>query len=233
MYENGLDDSRYAVEGGRPEAMRWLLAAAEQGLPRAQIQLAEIYAGEPEMPENSVKACGWRLLAATSLRGAHLQKAQSAYQRAAFLSTPSQIAEVARFAQGWKRKSPTDAGNVGSAGNARGRTSVIRGRSANCHSDLIGLGLAVFITFERSSESPGKEAASLDTTIDEVTIIADGADDPALARDMIEVHGTEAATVARDNARAAALGGQALRAKSWIRVLGMIQRQQKQTALKH
>ena len=104
---NGVDDSRYAVEGGRPEAMRWLLDAAEQGLPRAQIQLAEIYAGEPKIPENSVKACGWRLLATTSLCGAHLQKAQSAYQRAAFLSTPSQIAEVARFAQGWKRKSPT------------------------------------------------------------------------------------------------------------------------------
>ena len=42
MYENGLDDSRYAVEGGRPEAMRWLLTAAEQGLPRAQIKLAKI-----------------------------------------------------------------------------------------------------------------------------------------------------------------------------------------------
>ena len=50
MYENGLDDSRYAVEGNRPEAMRWLLAAAEQGLPRAQIKLAEIYADEPETP---------------------------------------------------------------------------------------------------------------------------------------------------------------------------------------
>jgi len=84
MYENGLDDSRYAVEGGRPEAMRWLLAAAEQGLPRAQIKLAEICGGEPEIPTNSVKACGWRLLATTSLCGAHLQKAQSAYQRAAF-----------------------------------------------------------------------------------------------------------------------------------------------------
>ena len=107
MHENRLDDSRYAVEGGRPEAMRWLLAAAEQGLPRAQIKLAEIYAGEPKIPENSVKACGWYLLATTSLCGAHLQKAQSAYQRAAFLSTPSQIAEVARFAQSWKSKSPT------------------------------------------------------------------------------------------------------------------------------
>lgn len=104
MYENGLDDSRYAVEGSRPEAMRWLLAAAEQGLPRAQIKLAEIYAGEPEIPENSVKACGWYLLATASLRGAHLEKAQSAYQRACFHLTPSQIAEVRLFARGWKPK---------------------------------------------------------------------------------------------------------------------------------
>ncbi|MGH7119503.1 MAG: hypothetical protein ACREFP_11035 [Acetobacteraceae bacterium] len=57
-------------------------------------------------------------------------------------------------------------------------------------------------------------------------IIPDGADELSLARDMIEVHGAQAATVARDNARTAALGGQALRTKSWIRVLGMIQRQQ-------
>jgi TPR repeat protein len=104
MYKNGLDDSRYAVEGSRPEAMRWLLAAAEQGLPRAQIKLAEIYAGEPEIPENSVKACGWYLLATASVRGAHLEKAQSAYQRACFHLTPSQIAEVRLFARGWKPK---------------------------------------------------------------------------------------------------------------------------------
>jgi hypothetical protein len=65
----------------------------------------------------------------------------------------------------------------------------------------------------------------LDAAIDE-TVITDSADEPSLARDMIEVHGAEAATVARENARAAVLGGQVLRAKSWIRVLGMIQRQQ-------
>jgi len=47
------------------------------------------------------------MLATTSLCGAHLQKAQSAYQRAAFLLTPSQIAEIARFAQGWKPMVPT------------------------------------------------------------------------------------------------------------------------------
>ena len=54
----------------------------------------------------------------------------------------------------------------------------------------------------------------------------DGSDDNKLARDMIDVHGREAATVARENARAAALAGQAEKAKSWIRVLGTIQRQQ-------
>ena len=41
IYANGLTDSGYVVEGNRPEAVRWLLAAAEQGLPRAQIKLAE------------------------------------------------------------------------------------------------------------------------------------------------------------------------------------------------
>jgi TPR repeat protein len=108
MYENGLEDSRYALDGrNRPEAVRWLLAAAEQGLPRAQIKLAELYADESEIPGNSVKACGWYLLATTSLRGAHLEKAQSAYQRASFHLTPSQITEVRRFAQGWEPKVPT------------------------------------------------------------------------------------------------------------------------------
>jgi hypothetical protein len=54
----------------------------------------------------------------------------------------------------------------------------------------------------------------------------DSSDDHNLARDMIDVHRKEAATVARENARAAALAGQAEKAKSWIGVLGTIQRQQ-------
>ena len=54
----------------------------------------------------------------------------------------------------------------------------------------------------------------------------DGADQQRLARDLIEVHGDEAPTVARGNARTAALAGQPALAKSWIRVLSIIQRQQ-------
>jgi hypothetical protein len=56
--------------------------------------------------------------------------------------------------------------------------------------------------------------------------MTDCSDGHNLARDMIDVHGQEAATVARANARAAALAGQAEKAKSWIKVLGAIQRQQ-------
>ena len=52
---------------------------------------------------------------------------------------------------------------------------------------------------------------------------ADSADEQSLARDMIDVHGAEAAVVARDNARTAALAGQTPQARSWIRVLGLIQ----------
>jgi hypothetical protein len=54
----------------------------------------------------------------------------------------------------------------------------------------------------------------------------DEADQQRLARDLIEVHGNEAPTVARGNASAAALAGQPIVAKSWIRVLGIIQRRQ-------
>jgi hypothetical protein len=64
----------------------------------------------------------------------------------------------------------------------------------------------------------------LNAAIDEVTVMVDDfVDEQSLARDMIDVHGAEAGTVARQNARVAALAGQAVQAKSWIRVLGIIQ----------
>jgi hypothetical protein len=61
---------------------------------------------------------------------------------------------------------------------------------------------------------------------DQVLAMNDDSDDDKLASDMIDVHGREAATVARENARAAALAGQPMQAKYWIRVLGIIQKQQ-------
>jgi hypothetical protein len=57
-------------------------------------------------------------------------------------------------------------------------------------------------------------------------VMTNDIDDDTLVHDMIEVHGAQAATVARENARAAALAGQGMQARSWIRVLGLIQRRQ-------
>jgi TPR repeat protein len=135
MYDNALDDSHYPTKGDRPEAMRWFLAAAEQGLCRAQVKLAELYADEPETPESSVKACTWFILAATGLRGAHLQKAQTAYRSASSRLTPVQIAEVRRFTQSWQPKaavaalSPDHYEIIRNRARARGRPGSSR-RSA-------------------------------------------------------------------------------------------------------
>ena len=57
-----------------------------------------------------------------------------------------------------------------------------------------------------------------------------GPDEELLAHNMIDVHGAEAATVARGNARGAALARQPTQAKAWIRVLGIIQRRQASNA---
>jgi hypothetical protein len=54
--------------------------------------------------------------------------------------------------------------------------------------------------------------------------MSDDPNEPALAHRMIEVHGAEAAAVARGNSRQAALAGQPMQARSWIRVLSIIQR---------
>jgi len=106
MCANGLDDSRYVVEGSRLEALKWFTAAAEQGLPRAQIRLAEIYAGEPDTPGNSVKAYGWYLLATDKLVGGPRQSAQSACKRVASRLTPGELETAHGFARDWKAKRP-------------------------------------------------------------------------------------------------------------------------------
>jgi len=86
-------------------------------------------------------------------------------------------------------------------------------RSAHCHPardrrELGGVRLASSIPLKTAS-----------------LMMANPSDEELLARNMIDVHGAEAAALARANARGAALAGQPTRAKSWIRVLGIIQRQ--------
>src|ERR1700741_3944007 len=53
LFDRRLGDNGYAIEGNRAESLKWLLAAAEQGLPRAQSRLAEVYAGGPKPRKTS------------------------------------------------------------------------------------------------------------------------------------------------------------------------------------
>jgi TPR repeat protein len=67
LYDSRLDDNGYAVDGDRAQAIKWLWAAAEQGLPRAQSRLAELYADGPNTSGSYVNACAWFLMAADKL----------------------------------------------------------------------------------------------------------------------------------------------------------------------
>ena len=117
LYGNGLDDNGHAVEANRPQALRWLLAAAEQGLPLAQVKLAEAYAEGPGVSGSHATACGWFLLAAMGLRGIQLHRAQSGYERIASRLTPAQIAEARCFARDWTATRPKQAADLESPKN--------------------------------------------------------------------------------------------------------------------
>lgn len=104
LYDNGIDDSGHAVGRNRLEAARWLLAAAEQGLPRAQIKLAEVYAAAPDVSGSHAAAGGWFLLAALGSRGVYLHRARSGYARIAPLLTGAEVAQAKRFARDWMPK---------------------------------------------------------------------------------------------------------------------------------
>jgi TPR repeat protein len=105
LCDSRLDDNGYAIEGDRAEAIKWLRAAAEQGLPRAQSRLAALYTDGPNTSENDVDACAWFLLATTSARGIHRHYARSGYERIATRLTPAQLTKAKRLAGLWRARS--------------------------------------------------------------------------------------------------------------------------------
>jgi hypothetical protein len=88
-------------------------------------------------------------------------------------------------------------------------------RAAERHSDPDGPGPGDI----RGVASVPLNCSSVETT--------EPADESRLACDMIAVHGIDAPAVARGNARSAALAGQDVRAKSWVRVLAIMQQRQR------
>jgi len=104
LCDNRLDDNNHPTGGNRTGAIKWLRRAAQQGLPRAQVRLAEIYVHGPEAPADYVKAYAWFLLAATNLSGIHRQRARSAYEKVSLRMTSSEIAKARRLARVWRPK---------------------------------------------------------------------------------------------------------------------------------
>jgi TPR repeat protein len=113
LYDNGVDDNGRAVEGNRPQAVKWLLAAAEQGLPRAQVKLAEVYADEPDLSGSHIAAAGWFLLAAAGSRGIHLHRAQTGYELLSLRLSAAQMAKARVFARDRTMKRPKRAADLG------------------------------------------------------------------------------------------------------------------------
>lgn len=119
LYDNRTDDNGYAITGNRGEAIRWLLAAARQGLPRAQFKLAEMHVDGPDSDGSHADACFWLLVAESNLAGAQREKAQAGYARLAAGLSPAKIAEVIKRVRLWKQAEP--AGNAAWAPPEAGR----------------------------------------------------------------------------------------------------------------
>jgi TPR repeat protein len=106
--DNHTDDNGYAVADNRAEAIKWLSAAAQQGLPRAQIRLAEMYMERPDSGGSHADACFWLLLAKGNLSNAHREQARSGYERVVAGLSPAQVDAATKRAFLWK---PTQSAN--------------------------------------------------------------------------------------------------------------------------
>jgi TPR repeat protein len=104
VYDNNMDDNHHTGGGNRSEAIRWLLKAARQGLPRAQSKLAELYADGQDAPKNDVHAYAWFKVAAKSATGANRHAAEAGFARLAKRMTEDQIAKAANLAIDWAPK---------------------------------------------------------------------------------------------------------------------------------
>src|SRR5690348_6134197 len=93
LYDSGVDDNGYSITPNHAEAMVWLERAAQQGLPRAQIKLANLYA-YGSLPQDCIRACAWFLVALNALGGIYRDAAQSGYEDIASRLSPAGLEEA-------------------------------------------------------------------------------------------------------------------------------------------
>lgn len=98
LSDSRVDDNGYPIPGDRAEALRWLLLAANNGLPRAQLRLAELYADSAPVSGDRVRACAWFLVAAPGLIGVQRATAEAGYRTLAARFSPGRKAKARSLA---------------------------------------------------------------------------------------------------------------------------------------
>jgi len=101
MYDHGMDDNHHPRTADRGEAARWFLSAAKQGLPRAQLKLAQFYIEAEEQGDHRVEAGAWFLRAAAGSSGAQQYEAKKGYEKVAAQMTEAEIAAARALADTW------------------------------------------------------------------------------------------------------------------------------------
>lgn len=129
MYDNRIDDhgnavdptddNGYSIDCNRTEAMKWLLRAAEHGLPRAQVRLAELYAAGPDTGRDYPRACQWFIIATIGLKGVHRQRARDGYESVRTQLTTTEILAAQRRAREWERRQRRKMDTASAASSAR------------------------------------------------------------------------------------------------------------------
>ena len=101
MYDHGMDDNEHPRVADRGEAIRWLTSAAKQGLPRAQLKLAQTYADETENAKHRIEASAWFLRAAEGSSGADQFEAQKGFTKMSARMSEGEIESARSLAEKW------------------------------------------------------------------------------------------------------------------------------------
>ena len=104
MYDHGMDDNEHERVADRVQALRWYLSAAQQGLPRAQLKLAQTYAGETENTKHLVEAGAWFLRAAEGSTGAQQFEAQKGFTKLVARMSEDEVIAARRLSKNWAGK---------------------------------------------------------------------------------------------------------------------------------
>jgi len=101
MYDHGMDNNEHPRVANRDEAIRWLLSAAKQGLPRAQLKLAQFYVDGEVAEDHRVEAGAWFLRAAAGTGGAQQDEALMGFKKVSVRMTQDEIDAAQTLADTW------------------------------------------------------------------------------------------------------------------------------------